>query len=58
LIVSGGNSYLHNFDNRLKFELINNFQLPNVILSPIKETRKYDTWIGGAILAGLSSYTK
>jgi len=51
LIVSGGNSYLHNFGNRLKFELTNNFQHTKVLISPMKDRRKYDVYIGGLILA-------
>jgi centractin len=77
IILSGGNTLLRNFGDRLLLELKNN-QLSttptNTIWNkrPLGENyatkmkvkiyappeRKYSTWIGGSILAGLSTFKK
>ncbi|KAK6197448.1 centractin actin-related protein of the dynactin complex [Scheffersomyces amazonensis] len=61
LILSGGNTLLKNFGDRLLLELKNSqYHQQNKMKIKIyaPPERKYSTWIGGSILAGLSTFKK
>jgi actin len=56
ILLSGGSTMFEGFEERLKKEMIN--LLPSTvkvsIISP--QERKYSAWIGGSILASLSTF--
>lgn len=58
IVLSGGSTLTKNFGDRLLRE-IQRLAMPDMrikILAPPE--RKYSTWIGGSILAGLSTFRK
>lgn len=64
VILSGGNTLLKGFGDRMLLELKSIQLLPSSTGSNLKvkiyapPERKYSTWIGGSILAGLSTFKK
>lgn len=56
IVLSGGTTLIKDFDKRLEYELnnITPSKVPVKIIAP--KERKYSVWIGGSILASLSSF--
>ncbi|KAL6451281.1 Actin-2 [Candida maltosa Xu316] len=58
IILSGGNTLLKNFGDRMLKELKDLQQPQQKVKIYAPPERKYSTWIGGSILAGLSTFKK
>ena len=58
IILSGGNTLLMNFPERITIEVQK--IIPNNLIGKLKvihtSERKYSAWIGGSILAGLGNF--
>lgn len=58
IILSGGTTLVKNFGDRLLNELNNSSPGTTKVKIYAPPERKYSTWIGGSILAGLSTFKK
>ncbi|ODV98453.1 hypothetical protein PACTADRAFT_48214 [Pachysolen tannophilus NRRL Y-2460] len=58
IVLSGGTTLFKGFGNRLLNELKNSSEKNTKIKIYAPPERKYSTWIGGSILAGLSTFKK
>eukprot|EP01100_Stratorugosa_tubuloviscum_P015080 TRINITY_DN8463_c0_g1_i1.p1 TRINITY_DN8463_c0_g1~~TRINITY_DN8463_c0_g1_i1.p1 ORF type:complete len:418 (-),score=177.42 TRINITY_DN8463_c0_g1_i1:181-1434(-) len=58
IVVCGGNSLIHGFNERLSRELTNLSTIPTKtkIVPATNIEKKYSTWIGGSILGSLGSF--
>ncbi|ODV62595.1 actin-2 [Ascoidea rubescens DSM 1968] len=58
IVLSGGNTLIKGFGDRLLIELKNNTMKRTKIKIYAPPERKYSTWIGGSILGGLSTFKR
>jgi actin len=56
IVVSGGNTFFPGFAARLHKELLNSLPCFSRVRIVAPEERKFSVWIGGSILASLSTY--
>lgn len=57
IVISGGNTCVNGFKERLEHELASHFCSENIkIISTTMEERKYSSWIGGSILSTLTTH--
>ncbi|KAI6653869.1 Actin2.1 [Oopsacas minuta] len=57
ILLSGGNTLLSGFPERLRKEIMNLAPPKSTVKMSSPPERKYSTWIGGSVLASLSSFS-
>lgn len=59
VMICGGNSHVHNFPERIKFELSENITRDydiSEINYNVESQRKYNSWVGASMVGSLSTF--